>query len=380
MRAHPGEATTRLAPDSVGSKRRFWDFYVRASFLVLAGESILILVYLFSTSSGPHRGILKADTALFVVAAVGVIPWAGVVAGKPWRERFILAATLIVGAVLAANCVVDNGLDSPLVYLLTLPLANAALGLSLPAVWTCAGAAVIELSVVAITDPHLAETDANLPVLMALFGGMIILALVWAFNRTRYECEQAGHFAEILRLAQTDGLTGCLNHGAFFERLEAEVNRALRFSEPLGLLIADVDLFKEYNDAHGHLAGDEALAVVGSVLQHTSRSFDVGARFGGDEFAVILPATSLASVRRIAERLSGLLTRPGGLDLSVSIGDAVLDSTEPTTERLFRDADAGLYLAKAGGRGGVAAKMDFRRVRLPALESRGQGAHPLRPI
>ena len=84
------------------------------------------------------------------------------------------------------------------------------------------------------------------------------------------------------------------------------------------------------------LTGDHALAVLGSALRHSSRSFDVAGRVGGDEFAVILPATSLASAAQIAKRMTVVLEHPNGVDINVSIGFATLDRREPASKRLFQ--------------------------------------------
>ncbi len=123
----------------------------------------------------------------------------------------------------------------------------------------------------------------------------------------------------------------------------------MRYHEPLSLLVADVDLFKSFNDAHGHAAGDAALAEAGAILRRASRSIDAVARVGGDEFAVILPKTDLASAGNLAERIIRSFTE-GGAQLRISVGFAALDHVEPTSQRLFRDADQGLYRAKANGR------------------------------
>jgi diguanylate cyclase (GGDEF)-like protein len=177
--------------------------------------------------------------------------------------------------------------------------------------------------------------------------GLTIVGTGWAISRVRLEEGTDRLVDELAYRAETDALTGCLNHGAFFERLKSEVDRTLRYQEPLSLFVADVDLFKAYNDAHGHLAGDRALSVVGSVLRTTSRSFDVVGRVGGDEFAVILPATPYSQAAQIADRMANALERPSGMEVTTSIGVATLDPAEPTVKRLFSDADSGLYRAKA---------------------------------
>jgi diguanylate cyclase (GGDEF)-like protein/putative nucleotidyltransferase with HDIG domain/PAS domain S-box-containing protein len=120
--------------------------------------------------------------------------------------------------------------------------------------------------------------------------------------------------------------------------------------------VADVDLFKAFNDTHGHSDGDHELARIGAVLRASARAGDVVARVGGDEFAMILPSTDLQGAVDRAERLASELRGDHELSVTLSLGLAALNRAEPTTTRLFRDADAALYDAKALGRDRVRAR------------------------
>jgi diguanylate cyclase (GGDEF)-like protein len=150
-------------------------------------------------------------------------------------------------------------------------------------------------------------------------------------------------------LARTDTLTKCLNHGAFYERLDAEVNRSLRQADPLSLLMIDVDLFKSFNDAHGHVAGDEVLARIGATLKEVSRNFDVVGRVGGDEFAVVLPTSGAEDAATIAERVRKSLVSTEGPLVTASVGYATLSAARPTAKELVRAADSSLYGMKMLG-------------------------------
>ena len=167
---------------------------------------------------------------------------------------------------------------------------------------------------------------------------------------------------ELLRLSNMDGLTGLNNRRRFDEYASTEWRRALRERAPFGLLLIDVDQFKPYNDANGHLAGDELLRRIGETIRNCCRRpEDLPARYGGDEFAVVLPGIQVNALDTIAERL-----RQAVQDLKIehassfatpyvtlSIGGAV---TVPTQEDGLLDlvaiADRNMYDAKAKGRNG----------------------------
>jgi diguanylate cyclase (GGDEF)-like protein len=158
--------------------------------------------------------------------------------------------------------------------------------------------------------------------------------------------------AQLTALATLDGLTGVKNRRAFDERLAEELRRAERHQQPLSLVLLDVDHFKPYNDAYGHLAGDDALRAVSSVLQHQARSTDFVARYGGEEFAVLLPNTGVDEARRAAERLRQALEDKPWPDrpVTASFGVATVVGKTMPPEDLIRQADQALYRSKAEGR------------------------------
>jgi diguanylate cyclase (GGDEF)-like protein len=160
------------------------------------------------------------------------------------------------------------------------------------------------------------------------------------------------------QLATRDGLTGLANRRCFDDTLHAEWQRALRQRQPLSLLMVDVDNFKAYNDANGHLGGDECLKRIATAVSSEMRANDLVARYGGEEFAVILPNQSLKGAATVAERIR---TRVEQLHLpnrvasaqhvTVSIGAATaLASADSSASDLVATADAALYRAKHMGR------------------------------
>ena len=157
--------------------------------------------------------------------------------------------------------------------------------------------------------------------------------------------------------AATDGLTGLPNKRMVTEALKRMFAQAARTKSPLGLLMLDLDHFKQVNDQHGHAAGDQVLASVGAALRSVVRDRDFAGRNGGEEFAVLLPDTDIAAALEIAERVRATIaevTLPGtDVPVTVSIGVAGFPDHASTLDRLERLADAALYVAKRQGRNRV---------------------------
>lgn len=162
-------------------------------------------------------------------------------------------------------------------------------------------------------------------------------------------------------LAQTDTLTGLPNLRAFRARLEEEVQRAERYGNPLSCIMADMDNLKPVNDALGHAAGDRAIATVAEVIREQLRSTDMGARYGGDEFVLLLPHTTAPEGRVLAERIAAHLARVRlelgsrlvPLRLSFGVAELVHPRAPDAGTDLVRRADEALYAAKGAGRGRV---------------------------
>ncbi|MFT3693103.1 MAG: GGDEF domain-containing protein [Kofleriaceae bacterium] len=161
----------------------------------------------------------------------------------------------------------------------------------------------------------------------------------------------------LLSSALRDGLTKLFNKRYLMDRLDSELKFALRHETSLSLLLLDIDHFKKVNDTHGHLAGDAVLSNLAQVLSRAVRNEDVVARFGGEEFAIILRSIGIESAMQMAERLRKLVeqahavTTGGSLKATISIGVAGLPSSVvKTPDQLVEAADKALYQAKAEGR------------------------------
>lgn len=182
--------------------------------------------------------------------------------------------------------------------------------------------------------------------------------LTEAFN---YMVETLGNSHErLVERANTDSLTGLYNHRYFQERLAAEVSRASRYGHSLSLLIIDIDFFKNFNDAHGHPTGDTALREIGVILTQSTREADVAVRYGGEEFAIILPETPMREAASLAERIRQAVEKHvfydgNGEQTSLTISAGLAEHPTHCSDRtsLIAAADTALYQAKVVGRNRV---------------------------
>ena len=168
--------------------------------------------------------------------------------------------------------------------------------------------------------------------------------------------------AELQRFSYEDSLTGLKNRRYFDELFRHEREVSARSDRPLCLLIFDIDHFKQFNDCHGHEAGDQALRMVGDVLGTYFRGSDTVCRYGGEEFAVLMPGASLEEARQRAEQLRAAIAaeqvehRNENLgSLTISAGIACWPENCAEYDELFRAADKALYQAKEAGRNRVVA-------------------------
>ncbi len=184
-----------------------------------------------------------------------------------------------------------------------------------------------------------------------------VVTFVDITSRKAVEAEQARLLEEALERADHDPLTALLNHRAFHKRLDEEADRAQRAGSGLAVALLDIDNFKFFNDVYGHKVGDEVLCLVADALRSSSRSYDVLARFGGDEFAVLMPCgsgeTSASLAEQLNKRLAGVSYRLPDHDVSIplglSLGLAVFPTEGPTRTDVLETADDRLRRAKTGG-------------------------------
>jgi diguanylate cyclase (GGDEF)-like protein/putative nucleotidyltransferase with HDIG domain len=181
------------------------------------------------------------------------------------------------------------------------------------------------------------------------FSQQDVLTLQSLADQIAIALHNARAYQLALDQAITDGLTGLKTHRFFREALEGECRRSARSGRPFSLVMMDLDGFKRVNDHGGHLEGDRVLRAVATLLDACSRQSNVVARYGGDEFAILMPETNVAQAKTLAERLRAALETDQFLrshEVTASIGIATFPDHGPTPEEILRVADSGMYLAK----------------------------------
>ncbi len=189
--------------------------------------------------------------------------------------------------------------------------------------------------------------DMQLIVKIASQGGIII--------------ENAQLYRQAKTRANTDELTGLYNHRSFHERIEQEIARGSRFGGAFSLIMLDIDLFKAYNDIYGHLAGDQVLRKVGRYIENSVRSIDLAFRYGGEEFAVILPEARLDDAYKVAERIRKTIESKSSsraMPITASLGVGNWPNDGVMKEEVIGLTDAALYRAKQTGRNNTCLTSD----------------------
>jgi diguanylate cyclase (GGDEF)-like protein/putative nucleotidyltransferase with HDIG domain len=329
---------------------KFWLSYIRAGFLVPAAQGLAMAAYLLITPGGELRHQLLAGVAAVVAFSAVGLSLSVPLSHQPWRAKFSTFLAFVGCLCVAAFACADGGLDSPLLFWIVLPIMYAALALSPRSVALCSGAAMVGVVVAGFADGALDQTREIEATTYAVVAGVIVLALVSAIIRARLESAAAEMVGTLRQRAELDELTGCANARAFYELLNSECERAIRLELPLALLMVDVDLFEAFNETHGRVAGNAALAKIGGALMSTARLTDLVARVGGDEFALLMPGTTSLDAGVLAGRLVEAASVCNLPPVSVSIGIAELQPGGLGPAGLIRDADAALYDAKENGR------------------------------
>ncbi len=325
----PGAPAARVAS---GPHRRAGLARLRVHSARLANKALGLLYMaggLFALTSivvphGKTFSMLGAVLATVIAWLVGAVVWRA----KPLTEKWVHLLVDLAGLLLCGGLLFGRGTPlsmSSAVFLVWVALAAA---LFLPPARAAAQVAVISVvfaAVMAVIGGPAAPAEA-----VYVLGTACVAAAVTAYNR-----------AGLMAMAKTDFLTGLPNREEMYTLLEGEMARSARGGEPLAVAMVDLDGFKEVNDQRGHHAGDRVLVELAGLWTSNLRGTDIVARFGGDEFVVVMPSTDGDRARQVLARLGA-----AGGPCAWSAGVAVWDGAEDVNHLLGR-ADAALYRRKA---------------------------------
>lgn len=291
--------------------------------------------------------------------------------GRLIAAGYLLCGMLLLYGVLGSLQLPQYALQLGMAYVLCVLAAAAIIGRT--ASYLFAGLSVVLHSLVMLLNPAAA---ALLPVPGDLLLYMLILAGVvgatagvstaLATQVTQTIDHLHRQAEQMAKLALTDPLTGLANRRHLFERLESEFARAQRYRRPFTLLYIDLDGFKSINDRFGHLFGDEILRGSALSMQAVLRSTDLLARIGGDEFAVLMPETSLSGADYVVGKLRKALAAysrqlsPALTPLTLSVGIGEISEHDEAIEDILARADKAQYLAKASGKDATRTQEDLK--------------------
>jgi diguanylate cyclase (GGDEF)-like protein len=350
---------------------------VRAStaYLVIVGIwliSLLAVQFLVTSAATPAVGVNLLGIAIAAVAGIAALILSRYDLVIP--AGYLLATTAFaigtVTVLVIPNAIAFTSASMLLATVLSGAIVGGAAG------YLFAGATIVVtlasglsahlygLGGIASESPHVAVIFILSVSVTAVATAAILQSLT---RQVKYTIDRLHNQAERLSmLANTDPLTQLANRRHLLNQLDREFDRARRYHRPLSLLYIDLDGFKSINDKFGHLFGDDVLRGVATAMQSVLRTTDLLARIGGDEFAVLMPETSILGAHNVADKLRRALSAFSerlGSDvprLSFCAGISTLNAEDDTFEPLLRRADDAQYLAKARGKDRVHTEDDVR--------------------
>jgi diguanylate cyclase (GGDEF)-like protein len=325
---------------------KFWRSYVFVGVLTYSLGAMAVLGYSL-VQPGPHQAVMVILSGLSLAASIGPFRLLGLrLVETRWSKLFFTSWAALTFVFIAVGAVLDGGVRSPISYFLILPMLFAGLAYSAGTVTFLAAFGVVTSLVVGLLTPDRSWSTTTFLAVGIVIAGVITAAA--AAQRDRL-------MRQLMAAASVDALTGCLNRGAFQERLIHESLLAKRHGGTFSLVVADLDNLKALNDANGHHCGDRALRLLASVLRQAARETDVVGRLGGDEFALLLHQTDQEAALVAAARLRDALHDLTGSDwVTASIGISTWLGADDGAEALLGRADEALYVAKRSGRNRVA--------------------------
>ncbi len=343
-----GEPAAVVDPD--GAPTGAYDRVVRivSWVFILATSTIVAITGLWPTTQ-PAIFALLATAGVFVLLVHDLLPPSSLGSAKFIVEGSVAItfATLLV--------LLTDGQESPFFFTFPLIVGGAALVVSPRVTFALAGVASIAY-VFAIASPG--STPLS-PVAIAKVGINLTALVLLAYVAMVIASEQRRARDAAIRLSTVDPLTGLFNRTFFFAAVDREIARSARSNRGFCLLMMDLDELKAINDRHGHYFGDRVLSGVGEVIRSGVRKIDTAARYGGDEFVVLLPETDPTGAYVLAEKVRigvtelDIAVSGSVLEASISVGVVSYPDDGRTSDELLISADQAMYASKRGGRNRV---------------------------
>lgn len=360
-------------PELIRYRIRLARLLIIAFYILLAGWLIVSVV---------SKIILRIDIKHPFTLDIGLIAALSVLgSGALWfisHQRlgtagYLLGLTFFATATLGLVLFPQAFYVMSAVYLISIITAGALIGGGSTFLFAISGSVAISISwFTTLGTPLNPAYEFEVPTSLLILGSQVALHLTTAailYSLSNQVQQTINHLHEqadrLVDLAQTDPLTGLPNRRYFIELLEREFIRARRYHRPLSLLYLDLDEFKELNDKHGHLFGDEILRGSSRSLKAVLRSTDLLARIGGDEFAVLLPETNLSGAQNVATKLRRALTAFGQQvspivpPLTFCGGISQMHEDDSSVDDMLARADSAQYLAKDMGKDDTRTELDL---------------------
>jgi diguanylate cyclase (GGDEF)-like protein len=291
------------------------------------------LIYALSDTRSADRGAFVSAWVVALVGAGGalLLPWRRIIQSR-WRELAFLVWTALDMLLIGIATIADGGPTSPVATLFLIPIVFV--GVSYPR-WSVLFVSVLALSVYGTAAAAYALPFGRLLLGLGVLVGVALMSVWQARNHERRSVELA-------RVSRTDFLTCCLNRRGFADVVRAAFAAVARLDQSFALILIDLDNFKAYNDAHGHVAGDELLCWLAEQIGGELRPTDALARLGGDEFVVLVAGVDATGAALLAARIRRAVW--DRVPHCTGIASAPVDGTD--LDSLYRTADQALYAEK----------------------------------
>lgn len=351
----------RHLPEGLNTVKGLFPFVLYVCLLPTALSALVITLNLAAGSYIAWNAVPQTARMLLLADSLGVLlvfPIYHAFRTPTWAHTFDLMWSLIPAVLLLEVIYLSFSSMPGLIHLITpffLYLALSDKNLEMLGLLLLAVVAILYKSTMGLGPFAVLNPDEGLFMLMTFIFVLALISLSIMLHKQELQTSVTSRDLW-RRRAGIDELTGLSNRYIFMPILEAELGRTLRHKRPFSLALLDIDHFKLINDSRGHMFGDKVLKALAHFMQSEMRTIDVLCRFGGEEFCILLPETSLNFAAYAMERLREKLEKEGleingeRIKLTVSIGLVSFNGGEETQESLLKRADKLLYAAKNGGR------------------------------